>query len=184
MQPLAEMRAIAPCQDMFRFNAQVMGFGTGGWPLCSNVCLVSLAVLISCPVLDWLFWNVLDTFQYWKLSHWRMGFLRMDQILNSFGDIVVNACDSLRLHEECDLLSLRIDKASRFGVLDRKRVRAFLVNCLNLDWFIFGEVTEMTLKCFVSFVQSWPCYRCCSVAGHAMAAMEWGLWGPSATVLL
>lgn len=54
--------------DMFRFNAQVMGFGTGGW---------------------------------------------MDQILNSFGDIVVNACDSLRLHEECDLLSLRIDKVTK-----------------------------------------------------------------------
>ena len=130
---------------------------------------------------------VLECFGYvsvLELSHWRMGFLRMDQILNSFGDIVVNACDSLRLHEECDLLSLRIDKASRFGVLGRKRVRAFLVNCLNLDWFIFGEVTEMTLKCFVSFVESWPCYRCCSVAGHAMATMEWGLWGPSAAVLL
>lgn len=37
--------------------------------------------------------------------------LRMEQILNSFGDIVENAADSLRLHEECDLLSLRIDKA-------------------------------------------------------------------------
>ncbi|CAE7529874.1 unnamed protein product [Symbiodinium pilosum] len=37
----------------------------------------------------------------------------MDQILNSFGDIVQNAADSLRLHEECDLLSLRIDKVSR-----------------------------------------------------------------------
>ena len=35
----------------------------------------------------------------------------MEQILNSFGDIVVNASDALRLHEECDLLSLRIDKA-------------------------------------------------------------------------
>ena len=39
--------------------------------------------------------------------------LRMEQILNSFGDIVENAADSLRLHEECDLLSLRIDKATR-----------------------------------------------------------------------
>ncbi|CAE7205083.1 unnamed protein product [Symbiodinium sp. CCMP2456] len=37
----------------------------------------------------------------------------MEQILNSFGDIVVNASDALRLHEECDLLSLRIDKVSR-----------------------------------------------------------------------
>lgn len=34
----------------------------------------------------------------------------MEQILNSFGDIVTNASDSLRLHEECDLLSLRLDK--------------------------------------------------------------------------
>lgn len=54
--------------DMFRFNAQVMGFGAGGW---------------------------------------------MEQILNSFGDIVTNASDSLRLHEECDLLSLRLDKVSK-----------------------------------------------------------------------
>eukprot|EP00913_Durusdinium_trenchii_P032174 g30127.t1 len=53
---------------MFRFNAQVMGFGAGGW---------------------------------------------MEQILNSFGDIVTNASDSLRLHEECDLLSLRLDKVSK-----------------------------------------------------------------------
>mmetsp|Transcript_55947 Transcript_55947/g.130754 ORF Transcript_55947/g.130754 Transcript_55947/m.130754 type:complete len:1124 (+) Transcript_55947:79-3450(+) len=37
----------------------------------------------------------------------------MEQILNSFGDIVLNASDALRLHEECDLLSLRIDKVSR-----------------------------------------------------------------------
>jgi len=54
--------------DMFRFNAQVMGFGSGGW---------------------------------------------MEQILNSFGDIVENASDLLRLHEECDLLSLRIDKVTK-----------------------------------------------------------------------
>ncbi|CAK9057839.1 unnamed protein product [Durusdinium trenchii] len=36
----------------------------------------------------------------------------MEQILNSFGDIVTNASDSLRLHEECDLLSLRLDKVA------------------------------------------------------------------------
>ena len=40
-----------------------------------------------------------------------LSMFRMDQILNSFGDIVLNATDALRLHEECDLLSLRIDKA-------------------------------------------------------------------------
>eukprot|EP00438_Fugacium_kawagutii_P013777 Skav232254 [mRNA] locus=scaffold273:148331:150813:- [translate_table: standard] len=68
---------------MFRFNAQVMGFGAGGW---------------------------------------------MEQILNSFGDIVVNACDSLRLHEECDLLSLRIDKA---GTEQFRQI--FLLSCALLQ---------------------------------------------------
>eukprot|EP00439_Symbiodinium_sp_Y106_P082888 s1008_g22.t1 len=45
----------------------------------------------------------------------------MEQILNSFGDIVVNASDALRLHEECDLLSLRIDKAPWYHVCAERR---------------------------------------------------------------
>ena len=123
-----------------------------------------------------LFWNVLDTFQYRNCpTGFLPGCLRMDQILNSFGDIVVNACDSLRLHEECDLLSLRIDKVSRFGVFGGQRVRAFPVNCLSLDWFQFAEMTEMTETTLKCFVQSLPC---CGVAGHAVAWGPWGPWGP------
>lgn len=70
-------------EDMFRFNAQVMGFGSGGWwPDRSEPSLKPFKA-------------------------------RMEQILNSFNDIVLNAADAVRLHEECNLLSLRLDKVSR-----------------------------------------------------------------------
>ena len=65
-------------EDMFRFNAQVMGFGSGGW---------------------------------------------MEQILNSFNDIVLNAADAVRLHEECDLLSLRLDKVSKGQARQREQAK-------------------------------------------------------------
>lgn len=70
-------------------------------------------------------WHTEGFGRVWSIKHWltldlqillytcHVACVRMEQILNSFGDIVVNACDSLRLHEECDLLSLRIDKVRK-----------------------------------------------------------------------
>ena len=63
--------------------------------------------------------------------------LRMEQILNSFGDIVMNACDSLRLHEECDLLSLRIDKVrSYIGVTGLHQLHSIAISRIRAGLFL------------------------------------------------
>lgn len=95
-----------------------MGFGAGGWQLCCNgaasVTTTRKWHREGCGRAVWSIkhWLTLDDLQI-LLYTCHVASVRMEQILNSFGDIVVNACDSLRLHEECDLLSLRIDKVRK-----------------------------------------------------------------------
>ncbi|CAJ1371316.1 unnamed protein product [Effrenium voratum] len=107
--------------DMFRFNAQVMGFGVGGW---------------------------------------------MDQILHSLGDIVMNAADATRLHEECDLLSLRIDKVSTGQVPNLSQFKscmlASLRSLLPKEWdtnyevawnWLWDNVAQLLVKTLGSSMQ-------------------------------